>query len=147
LPDKNYLERRNLETRFFNTGKEKDVLIASAQVLQDMGYTIKESEVSVGLITAEKDRQAISTGAKVAINVLAAIGGTPARYEDIQRFYVTLVTSKSDKNKVKVRVLFTRKSWDNNGYLFAVERIDDPKVYREFFDKLSQSIFLIAQGI
>ncbi|MDR3112256.1 MAG: hypothetical protein LBU55_03685 [Elusimicrobiota bacterium] len=147
LLDKNYLQRRSIETRVFSASKEKDILIASAQVLQDMGYTIKESETAIGLITAEKNRQVISTAEKVTINVLSAIAGTDVQYEDVQRFYVTIVTSKSDKDNVGVRVLFTRKSWDNKGNIFAIEKIDDPKIYKQFFEKLNKSVFLAAHGI
>ena len=121
--DKDYLERRNIETRVFDTKNEKELLTASAQVLQDLGYSIKESDVNLGLITAEKT------------------------YEDVQKFYVNIVTTPTKEKTIKVRVLFTRKSWDNKGNLFKVEKISDTKTYQQFFDKLSQSVFLTANGI
>lgn len=148
VQDKDYLQRRVLETRTFDTANDRELLIASAQVLQDMGYTIKESEANLGLITAEKNREAGSTAGKVALTVLAVIGGTTPQYEDKQRFYVNIVTSKIEDGKaVKTRVLFTRRTWDNYGNLMKVEKISDAKLYQEFFDKLSQSVFLTAHGI
>ena len=47
IPDANYLARRNVETRVFDTTNTTDLLIASAQLLQDMGYTITESDMDI----------------------------------------------------------------------------------------------------
>lgn len=142
--DKNYLENRNIETRIFDTQNEKEILTASAQVLQDLGYSIKESDVNLGIITAEKNRESGSTAGKVAMVVLF---GANTTYEDVQKFYVNIVTTPTKEKTVKVRVLFTRKSWDNHGNIYAVEKITDTKTYQQFFDKLSQSVFLTANGI
>lgn len=142
--DKDYLERRNIETRVFDTQNEKELLTASAQVLQDLGYSIKESDVNLGLITAEKNRESGSTAGKVAMVVLF---GANTVYEDVQKFYVNIITTPTKEKTTKVRVLFTRKSWDNHGNIYAVEKITDTKTYQQFFDKLSQSVFLTANGI
>lgn len=53
--DDQYLARRQLETRSYETKDEEALLIASAQVLQDLGFTLDESEIKLGLITANKD--------------------------------------------------------------------------------------------
>lgn len=149
--DKDYLERRNIETRVFDTKNEKELLTASAQVLQDLGYSIKESNVNLGLITAEKNSDVTTKAGKVALTTLSilsiAAGGSETTYEDVQKFYVNIVTTPTKEKTTKVRVLFTRKSWDNKGNLFKVEKITDTKTYQQFFDKLSQSVFLTANGI
>lgn len=149
--DKDYLERRSIETRVFDTQKEKELLSASAQVLQDLGYSIKESDVNLGMITAEKNRDVNSTAGKVALTTLSILsavsGGGDTTYEDVQKFYVNIVTTPTKEKTIKVRVLFTRKSWDNHGNIYKIEKINDTKIYQEFFDKLSQSIFLTAHGI
>ena len=146
LPDQNYLARRNIETKMFDTDNEKSIIVASAQVLQDMGYTIKESEVSLGIITAEKNREAGSTAGKAAIVILAVLAGTQPQYEDTQRFYVNIVTTKMGHG-VKTRVLFARRSWDNYGRLLTLEKIEDEALYKDFFEKLSQSVFLTANDL
>ncbi|MBR3627257.1 MAG: hypothetical protein IKN42_00245 [Elusimicrobia bacterium] len=149
--DKDYLERRSIETRVFDTKNEKELLTASAQVLQDLGYSIKESDVNLGLITAEKNSDVTSKAGKVALATLSilsmAVDKSETTYEDVQKFYVNIVTTPTKEKTIKVRVLFTRKSWDNKGNLFKVEKISDTKTYQQFFDKLSQSVFLTANGI
>jgi uncharacterized lipoprotein len=149
--DKDYLERRSIETRVFDTQNEKDLLTASAQVLQDLGYSIKESDVNLGMITAEKNSDVTSKAGKIALKTISilsmAADGSETTYEDVQKFYVNIVTTPTKEKTIKVRVLFTRKSWDNKGNLFKVEKITDTKTYQQFFDKLSQSVFLTANGI
>ena len=149
--DKDYLERRNIETRVFDTQNEKDLLTASAQVLQDLGYSIKESDVNLGLITAEKNSDVTTKAGKVALATLSilsmAVDKSETTYEDVQKFYVNIVTTPTKEKTTKVRVLFTRRSWDNKGNIFKVEKITDTKTYQQFFDKLSQSVFLTANGI
>ena len=149
--DKDYLERRSIETRVFDTKNEKELLTASAQVLQDLGYTIKESDVSLGMITAEKNRDVTSKAGKIALTTISILsvarGGSEATYEDVQKFYVNIVTTPTKENTIKVRVLFTRKSWDNHGKIYSIEKINDIQTYQQFFDKLSQSVFLTANGI
>jgi hypothetical protein len=149
--DKDYLERRNIETRVFDTQNEKDLLTASAQVLQDLGYSIKEADVNLGLITAEKNSDVTTKAGKVALATLSilsmAVDKSETTYEDVQKFYVNIVTTPTKEKTTKVRVLFTRRSWDNKGNIFKVEKITDTKTYQQFFDKLSQSVFLTANGI
>lgn len=147
IPDAKYLERRNVETRVFDTANTKELLIASAQLLQDMDYTITESDTDIGVITATKNRQAGTTAGKVAISVLAALNGKKAVYDDKQKFYVSIVNTKANKNQTKTRVTFARIVYDNLGNVSRIEKLDNPTLYTEFFDKLAQSVFLTANNI
>ena len=147
VPDPNYLERRNIETRIFDTTNTKDLLIASAQLLQDMGYTITESDMEIGVITANKTREKGSTAGKAVLTFLAALNGQPAIYEDTQKFYVSIVNTKVNDNQIKTRVTFARIIYNNLGTVMKIEKLNDNKLYVEFFDKLSQSVFLTANNI
>jgi hypothetical protein len=145
--DAEYLTRRQLETRRFETKDEDAMLIASAQVLQDLGFTISESETKLGLITASKSREMGSTAGKIALVTLAAFGGGRAVYDTEQKIYVTLVSSKSRGAKgFNVRVEFARMIWNNQGET-RIERIRDRNIYSDFFDRLGQSLFLTANDI
>ena len=145
--DKQYLARRQLETRYFETNDEESMLIASAQVLQDLGFTLEESETKLGLITGSKDREAGSTGGKVALVILAALAGTQPVYDTNQKIYVTLVSTKNTtKRGYNIRVEFARVIWNNMNQA-RIEKIQDPETYQGFFDKLSQSVFLTANNL
>lgn len=147
VPDANYLERRNVETRVFDTTNTKELLIASAQLLQDMDYTITESDTDIGVITATKNREAGSTAGKAVLTFFAALNGQQAVYEDKQKFYVSIVNTKANERQIKTRVTFARVVYNNLGTVVRVEKLDDPKLYTEFFDKLAQSVFLTANNI
>ena len=145
--DEQYLARRQLETRNFETANEELLLSSSAQVLQDLGFILDETETSLGLITANKDREAGSVGQKVGMIFLAALAGTQSIYDEKQKIYVTLVSTKSKTNVgYDVRVEFARIIWDNMKNA-RVEKISDEEIYQDFFSKLSQSVFLTAHNI
>lgn len=142
-----YLERRQVETRRFETDNEEYMLMASAQVLQDLEFTLETSDTGLGVLTATKDREMGSTAGQVALVMLAAFGGTTPVYDVRQKIYVTLVSNKSvDMNGYNVRVSFARIIW-NNLNESRVEQIQEPQIYTDFFDKLSQSLFLTANNL
>ena len=144
--DEQYLARRQLETRAYETKNEEALLIASAQVLQDLGFTLDESEIKLGLITANKDREAGSVGQTVGMILLAAFAGTQPVYDVSQKIYVTLVSTKNHNNGYNVRIEFARVIWNNMNQA-RIEKIQDGEIYKDFFDKLSQSVFLTANNI
>jgi len=147
LLDAQYLSRRQLETRRFEATDEEAMLIASSQVLQDLGFTLEESNTQLGLLTATKNREASSTTMKVAIVTLAILAGTQPIYDTEQKIYVTLVSSKSRNAKgFNVRVEFARVIFNNQNQT-RIEKIQEKEIYQEFFDKLSQSLFLTANEV
>ncbi len=144
--DEQYLARRQLETRSYGTQNEEMLLIASARVLQDLGFTLDESETKLGLITANKDREATSFGQIIGMAFLSALTGAPHTYDVRQKIYVTLVSTKNHANGYNVRIEFARIIWNNMNQA-RIEKIQDEEIYKDFFDKLSQSVFLTANNI
>lgn len=117
------------------------------KILQDLGFTLDESETKLGLLTASKDREAGSAGEKIGVFVLAVLFGTPMIYDTNQKIYVTLVSTKSHNGDgYNVRIEFARIIWDSAKNA-RIEKIQDKEIYKDFFDKLSQSVFLTANNI
>lgn len=144
--DDQYLSRRQIETRGFEIENEEEILNASTQVLQDLGFNLEESETRLGVITASKDRESENTGEKIALIFFSAFNGTQPIYDVNQKIYVTLVSSKSKDTGYNVRIQFARVIWNNLNQA-RMEKIYDSSVYQDFFNKLSQSIFLTANNI
>ncbi len=150
--DANYLKQRQVSTRYFETNNEKELRIASVQLLQDLGYIISESNTQLGYVTAHKEREALNDAQKAALvttNVLLALfGGTPNNnYPVAKQFIVTLVTSKSNTRQgYNVRVEFASVTFYSQGNS-VVQRNTDEKTYQEFFEKLGQSVFLTPNDI
>jgi hypothetical protein len=152
LTDEN-LAQKQTRSRRYDTKDELLVQQASAGVLQDLGFTIRETSVQSGLVMGEKDRDAVETG-QVASQVflamlVAALGGkSDPRWDETQKIRVSIISQPSaDKAAMHVRVTFQRVVWDNHREVSRIETIDEPKIYQQFFDKLSQSLFLEGHQI
>ncbi|WP_026870946.1 lipoprotein [Inquilinus limosus] len=142
------LQQRQLQTRRFDSADEGKLLQASAGVLQDLGFTIDQSDTTVGVIAASKNRDATETGQVVGAVLLAALTGVPQAFDKDQKIKASLVTRPiGDGKSTAVRVTFQRYVWNTRGQVSKIEGLNDPQLYKEFFDKLSQSVFLTANEI
>ena len=85
------LGQRQRQSRRFNGIAEQDILISSSNVLQDMGFNLENSEVSLGVMTANKQRDATNAGEVVGAVVLALLFGVAAPVSKSQSIRVSLV--------------------------------------------------------
>lgn len=142
------LQDRQMQTRRFDTKDEEKLQRASAQVLQDLGFQIDESETRLGVIVASKSRDATETGQIIGSIVVALVFGVHMPTDKHQKIRASLVTRPVDNGSdVAVRITFQRLVWNTQNNLSKIEGINDPKIYQEFFEKLSQSVFLTAQDV
>ncbi|MFC1534397.1 hypothetical protein ACFL7M_13635 [Thermodesulfobacteriota bacterium] len=147
------LKIRQMQTRRFDTD-EKNILSASAAVLQDLGFNIDESETDLGVIVCSKTRDATSSGQVIGAIFVAVLTGavTPIDKEQLIRASLISFPIKIDEEnkkncKTAVRVTFQRIVKDTANNITRREGIKDEKIYQEFFDKLSQSLFLEAHEL
>lgn len=149
------LQARQLQIRKFDTADEKQVISASGGVLQDLGFTLDDSETQLGLVVASKDRDATDAGqvafATVSV-LLSALGGSSSNAFDYidkaQKIRVSVVSKiAEDNNSTVVRVTFQRIVWNNRGDVSRMETLSDPDLYQGFFERLSKAIFLEANKI
>ncbi len=140
------LELRQIQQKEYSNVKEKQALIASANVLQDIGFIIKESEGDLGLLIAEKDRDA-TDGGQIAMAILGALVGVQTAIDTNQKIRVSLITRIRKNNSILVRASFQRIVWNSNHQISKMEYIKDKQIYQDFFTKLDKSIFLATQGI
>lgn len=142
------LKNRQMETRRFDTLDEPKLLAASAGVLQDLGFTIENSETEVGLIVATKDRDATEAGQVASAMAMAILFRVSMPVDRNQKFRVSLVTRPiPESDSTSVRITFQRIVWNNRNQISRSEGLYDPELYQEFFDQLSQSVFLTANEI
>ena len=156
-------QHRALQTRMFDISDEKELLSASAAVLQDLGFQIEESVKDVGMLRAAKERGAREYGQEIMqsfVFLLGLFGQTTILVPvDIhQQINATLVTrrSETDASRFSVRILFHRSIWKGDGQsdrqyiapgIQSLEMITDGQIYQQFFAKLSKSLFLEAHKI
>lgn len=149
-PDTQALQYRSMQSRIFETRHEQKVLAASAATLQDLGFTLDESETQLGVIVASKDADA-SNKTQVALvttaMILGALGGTYdsrtyGELDDVQKVRASLVVQKASPKTVSVRITFQRIVWNKNKQISKMQTLNDEKLYQGFFEKLSKAVFL-----
>lgn len=159
VPEKTFLvtpellKQRQLETRRYDGIKEAGLIAASANVLQDIGFNLENSETKLGVLTASKQRDATNSG-EVAVAIIVALfgGGSMAISKD-QTIRVALVARPANDSNGKampdshfVRVTFQRVVRRTDGSAIA-ETLKDTELYQDFFERLSKSVFLEAHKI
>lgn len=147
------LQQRQLETRRYDGIKEADLLSACANVLQDLGFHLENSETKLGVLTAVKLRGATDAGEVILSIFVALLGGGGMPISKDQTIRVALVVrpvNDSNGNTLPdshyVRVTFQRlvRRTDNSVY---TETLREPLLYQGFFERVSKSVFLEAQKI
>lgn len=94
------LQDRQLQTRRFETTNKKAMLAAASAVLQDLGFTLEESEVNLGVLTGSKQRDA-SSGAQMAGAVFASLLGVNTSVDSRQAIRVSLVMREQNAGQAK----------------------------------------------
>lgn len=154
-PSEGYLQKRELQMRQYDTTNEEQIVTSVAGVLQDLGFTLDESETKLGLVSASKKADATSKGqvfGAVLLDMLSALGGNAsnntARCDKSQVVKASVIARLSlDGKKMVVRVTFQRIVWNMSNQINRVETINEPVMYQKFYDSLSKAIFLEAQKI
>jgi hypothetical protein len=150
--------QRQIETRRYDGISETDLLTASTNVLQDLGFIIENSETELGVITASKKRDITNTGEiafSVAMTALLLLMWSPIIFpvKKDQTFRVALVVrpvldsnDKTIDDSHLVRITFQSIVRDTFDKTILVKPVDFG-TYQGFFEKLSKSVFLEAQEI
>lgn len=143
------LQRRQVQTRVFETDDEAELLSASAGLLQDLGFTLDESETELGVLVASKQRDATEAGQVAGAIMIAVLFGTYVATDDVQKIRAALITRdlKGERRGTAVRLTLQRIVWNTDGQISRTEPLDDPEMYQEFFSKLSKAVFLDAQEL
>jgi starvation-inducible outer membrane lipoprotein len=147
------LNQRQIETRRFSSIKERDLVVACGNVLQDLEFTLENSEVKLGVITANKQRDA-TNAAEIALAIgMALLGGKVMAVSKDQTIRVSLVVrpalgsnGQAIEDSHWVRVTFQRVVRRTDGST-RTQTLQDEEIFTEFFDRLSKSVFLEAQKI
>ncbi len=154
-PSEDYLERRQIQMRKYDTTDHAMMLSALAGVLQDLGFTLDESESKLGLIVASKEAKAVKPGqvaGAVVLDILSIIGGTTPDYtsktDATQRVKASVIAKPSiEGNDTVVRVTIQRIVRNRDGEINRMETVNEEEIYQTFYDMLSKAIFLEAHEI
>jgi len=147
------LKQRQIETRRYSGIEEKDLLVACSNVLQDLGFNLENSEVRLGVLTASKQRDALQAGEVALAIAIALLGGGAMPISKDQTIRVSLVvrpvrlsdaTPSQREHFVRITVQRIVRRTDNST---ISQGLNDPGLFRQFFERVSKSVFIEAQNI
>ena len=151
---------RAMQTRFFDTENDQELLSASAAALQDLGFQVEESVREVGFLRAAKERSAREYGQyrNRFFIWLLSLGHVVIPIDLHQKIAASLVTRPLNeaRSRQEVRIIFYRAVWKGDGQADRnyippgeqkMEMIRDPEMYQQFFAKLSKAVFLEPHSI
>lgn len=153
-------KNRAIQTRLFETPNERELLSASAAVLQDLGFQVEESQREVGFLRATKERSAREYGQYVRriLVLILSLGKIMQPVDLHQKIDASLIARplNPEATRQEVRIMFYRVVWKGDGqadnqYIPPgeqyMEMIRDQEIYQQFFAKLSKAVFLEAHRI
>jgi hypothetical protein len=145
--------QRQIETRRYDGISERDLITASINLLQDLGFNFENSETELGTIIASKQRD--TEGLEASFTHYLSHGllflVLPVTKDQITRVAI-VVRPVLDSNGETiddshlVRVTFQSIALRTNSSTSG-KTLSDPELYQGFFEKLSKSVFLEAQEI
>lgn len=151
---------RAMQTRFFETRADNELLSASAAALQDLGFQVEESVREVGFLRAAKERSAREYGQyrNQFFVWLLSLGHLVIPVDLHQKIAASIVIRpvNQDHLRQEVRIIFYRVVWKGEGQADRnyippgeqkMEMIRDPEIYQQFFAKLSKAVFLEPHSI
>lgn len=140
---------RERQTRRYDGVAESALLAASVSVLQDLGFTVSDSNASLGLILAVKNREAKATDQKAVVLILmafaAATGSAPPTapmYEDqtISAMLTIRPAPGQGERSHLLRVTFHRLI--RQPLVMDAGVLREAELYDAFNELLSKAIFL-----
>jgi hypothetical protein len=121
-PTSSAIAARTLQSRRFDTVDQRLMLQAAIGALQDLGFTIEESQAALGVVVGSK-----LSGARIRAQIT--------------------VRSIPDQNATIMRATFQRIVPRPGAMIAFGDTLDDPEIYQGFFEKVTQSAFLTAHEI
>ena len=85
------LQDRQLQTRRFETTDKAAMLAAATGVLQDLGFSLEEADVPLGVLVGSKKREAASASQLAGAFLIAALGGGSVPVDTHQTIRVSMV--------------------------------------------------------
>ena len=110
---------RAMQTRFFDTENDQELLSASSAPLQDLGFQVEESVREVGFLRAAKERSAREYGQyrNRFFIWLLSLGHVVIPIDLHQKIAASLVTRPLNEahSRQEVRIIFYRAVWKGDG--------------------------------
>jgi hypothetical protein len=140
------LEKRQFQTRTYETADKPLVMKAMLNVLQDEGFIVYNANPLLGFIYGVKDFDTSDTN----IDISKEFGLSKSRL-NLNGIRVATIETTANVTEygqsMRVRVNFKRKLLNVYGNAQFVDDVNDETYYQDFFSKVDKAIFLQKQKI
>ena len=140
------LEKRQFQTRTYESNDKALVMKAMLNVLQDEGFIVYNANPLLGFIYGVKDFDTSDPN----IDISKEFGLSKARlnYNGVKVATIETTANVTEYGKsMRVRVNFKRKLLNVYGNAQFIDDVNDEKYYQDFFSKVDKAIFLQKQKI
>lgn len=140
------LEKRQFQTRSYDSTDKALVMKAMLNVLQDEGFIVYNANPLLGFIYGVKDFDTSDPN----IDISKEFGLSKSRLNwngvNVATIETTANITEYGKN-MRVRVNFKRKLLNVYGNAQFIDDVNDENYYQDFFSKVDKAIFLQKQKI
>ncbi|WP_222705773.1 hypothetical protein [Salidesulfovibrio onnuriiensis] len=144
LPEMTQLQVRQMQTREYQSGSEKEVMKALVAALLDEGYIVSSADMDLGLISAAKESYELDEDTKNFMEFNYGVGkGT---YQTTKRLEAS-TTVRQHNDVIRVRVNIIAKALNNNGGIIWSQPVYDLETYQRLFSKVDKAVFLEREKI
>lgn len=127
---------RQIQTRSFVGRDAKTVMKEMVAILQDQGYSVKNVNSEIGILTAERNVDIERFSSKF---FAVLFSGSSARWR--KHSLVEMTSNLSDQEgRTQVRITFLVRVFDNLGRVLEVKQVVDEEHYEAFFAELQKGL-------
>ena len=143
------LKKRSIQSQRFQKVQRKQLMSSIVGVLQDLEFSIDEGDSELGVFVGSKARSAFDGKQQFSAFMQILGGNNQVVVEKSQRFRISIIIypigktgSRNSTGDYLVRTNFQRIVWNNLNQVSRAETLDEPQFFRDFFSRLSKSLFL-----
>ena len=143
---KTQLEKREFQTRTYDSTDKVLIMKAMLNVLQDEGFIANNANPLLGYISGTKDFDV--TDKSIDVKKEFGTGKGKLNWAGVRVATIEATANVTEYGKqVKVRINFKRKLLNVYGNAQSISEIDEPEYYQDFFAKVDKAIFLQKQKL
>ncbi len=140
------LEKRQFQTRTYDSTDKALVMKAMLNVLQDEGFIVYNANPLLGFIYGVKDFD--TSDPNIDISKEFGLSKSRLNWNGVKVATIETTANVTEYGKsMRVRINFKRKLLNIYGNAQFIDDINDENYYQDFFSKVDKAIFLQKQKI
>ena len=140
------LEKRQFQTRTYDSTDKALVMKAMLNVLQDEGFIVYNANPLLGFIYGVKDFD--TSDLNIDISKEFGLSKSRLNWNGVKVATIETTANVTEYGKsMRVRINFKRKLLNIYGNAQFIDDINDENYYQDFFTKVDKAIFLQKQKI